>query len=572
MKLNRIGSLLFGLILATSPVFASHVSAAKAKVPGAPTVVRIVSTPRGTKYMDVNVLVELGAANGSSITRTLVNVSGKTCTMKKSSTTCTVKGLKKNSAVWVTANSYNKVGKSNIGRGPSTGRFISRWVRDGYMPSGKKFPAPIVSTVNARVIQQGGRIVKWSKFQALRRGVGASSLRTPRRFTIGTPTITFQTSSAVGLALPATGATGSGLLAVNRDGTTIDAVSSGTANVRDFYVAPNNRFYVLFQTALPVVVGGPNCLLAEVDANSGNPVCVDSTVTNVTMSMGYYGMNNGNPPIQFDDAGNIYYAATVPVQNTAPLMTLRKYVNGTVSNLVNENMNLRDFLVSGDGTVIVSGTTVSTMTAWLRTVSPGGALRSLASNVNINFIRRFADGNIYFGIAPGPSAQGGVRRYLTATNSLDANYWIGQSNGMLQSNTAGFDSSSLCMFNNGYQKYPGFCSGAGSMVAATFNLGSTDTFVLAGQRGMMGTSLMRYYPTVDVIRTSVTNVTLAQQVGTKLILAGTTADGVNSLVVIDLTTFQETVIIDASNEIEVYNLSYISATNKIMFNLSLIHI
>jgi hypothetical protein len=82
----------------------------------------------------------------------------------------------------------------------------------------------------------------------------------------------------------------------------------------------------------------------------------------------------------------------------------------------------------------------------------------------------------------------------------------------------------------------------------------------------MGTTLMQYYPTVDPVLTSVKNVTLAQMVGRKLILAGSTTDSVNTLVVLDLDTFQETILIDSTNEVEIYNMSYITATNKIMFN------
>ena len=85
-------------------------------------------------------------------------------------------------------------------------------------------------------------------------------------------------------------------------------------------------------------------------------------------------------------------------------------------------------------------------------------------------------------------------------------------------------------------------------------------------RGGQGTTLMQYYPTVDPVLTSVRNVTLAQMVGRKLLLAGTTAESVNTLAVLDLDTYQETVLIDATNEVEIYNLSYIAATNKIMFN------
>jgi hypothetical protein len=288
------------------------------------------------------------------------------------------------------------------------------------------------------------------------------------------------------------------------------------------------------------------------------------------MTMGYYGTNNGNPPIQFDDAGNIYYAATLPLQGSMPAstLTLRKYVNGSITNLVNENMILRDFIVLGDGTVVISGTTSSTTTSWVRKISPSGSLTSLVSGASANFIRRFADGNVYIGIPSTPAASGGVRRYVTATNALDPRFWIGSGAKTSTGESAYFDTMSVCQYagSNGYAKYPGFCMSVGAMVAASFNVGTSDTYVVAGQRGTFGTHLMRYYPTVDAIPTKVANITLAQQVGTKLILAGTNAESVNTLTVIDTTTFQETVIIDLSNEVEIYNLSYISATNRIMFN------
>ena len=106
----------------------------------------------------------------------------------------------------------------------------------------------------------------------------------------------------------------------------------------------------------------------------------------------------------------------------------------------------------------------------------------------------------------------------------------------------------------------------GGLISTAFNVGTERTVVVAGLRGQDGTTLMQYYPTVDPVVTSVRNVTLAQLVGRKLIVAGTTADEVNTLVVLDLDTYQETVLIDSTNQTEVYNMSYISSTNKIMFN------
>ncbi|MCX6601999.1 MAG: hypothetical protein NTV52_00185, partial [Acidobacteria bacterium] len=83
--------------------------------------------------------------------------------------------------------------------------------------------------------------------------------------------------------------------------------------------------------ASPLVSGGPNCVLAEVNTDTGIPTCVDSEMTSVSMGLGaMFGMGNGNGPIQFDNAGNIYYTGT----STGYTFTLRKSVNGVVTPLV----------------------------------------------------------------------------------------------------------------------------------------------------------------------------------------------------------------------------------------------
>ena len=64
----------------------------------------------------------------------------------------------------------------------------------------------------------------------------------------------------------------------------------------------------------------------------------------------------------------------------------------------------------------------------------------------------------------------------------------------------------------------------------------------------------------------ITMITMWHQVGNKLLLAGTDKDQRNILSLYDPQTFQETILLDASNEIEIYNLGYVASTNKVMFN------
>lgn len=568
MKL-RLTHIAIGAVLAFVSIGVTSASAAKAKVPGQVKIVRIVSTKQTSKLFKVTITVELPPSNGAPILGTSVwTYNGLRCTIKPKSKSCTVYRVPSDLGLPWTAQSRNKIGK-----GPVSTRVMymvrsGRWLRAGYTPAGVKYPARVVSTNRSRVLQQGVGVQKWSKFQAIKQsGITAASVRIASLPQTNPPIITFRTSGVIGLALPTSNTSGSGLLAVNRDGTVVDAVQSGTANIRDFYSAPNNKFYVVFSTARPLYTGGPNCILAEVDADSGNPVCVDSQIISVTTVFGmggFFGMTGGNHPIQFDDRGNIYYigqtAAVVSGPSPVPAMfTLRKNVNGVVTNLISDNVMVRDFIVLGDGTVIISGTTASTQASWVRKISPSGVLSNLSATTVSTFMKKFADGNVYLGFN-GQSS--GVRRYLASTGALDPKWWISS----FDMESSYFQTSSVCNGRSSYLLYPGYCSTSASFLSATFNVGNESTVVVAGLRGQNGTTLMQYFPTVDPISTSVRNITLAQMAGRKLILAGSTSDSVNTLVVFDLDTYQETVLIDGSNEVEVYNMSYIAATNKIMFN------
>ena len=564
---RKITCVAVGAVMAFTSVGATTVSAAKAKAPGRAVIVRIISTKQTRSLSKVTITVELPPANGSPIIETVVSGNGRKCVIKKNARSCTVYRVESNVGFPWRAQSRNKVGKGPVSSRVDFMVRNGRWLRSGYTPKGLKYPARVVNTASSRILQQGSGVQKWSKFQAIRQsGITAASVRIASLPQTNPPTITFRTSGVIGLALPTSNSTGSGLLAVNRDGTVIDAVQSGTASIRDFYSAPNNKFYVVFSIARPLYTGGPNCVLAEVDADSGNPVCVDSQISSVTTMLGmngFYGMSGGNSPIQFDNAGNIYYVGFVTPSANTPIggmVTLRKNVNGTVSNLISDNVTIRDFVVLGDGTVILSGTTTSTQTSWVRKISPSGSLSNLSATNPSTFLKKFADGNVYLGF--NNSSSTGVRRYLTSTGALDSKWWISGFDFI----NSHFQTASVCNGSSGYQKYPGYCGSQGSFLSTSFNIGNSSTVVVAGLRGQNGTTLMQYYPTVEPLSTSIKNVTLAQMVGNKLILAGSTDDNVNSLVVFDLATYQETVLVDASNEVEVYNMSYIAATNKIMFN------
>ncbi len=144
------------------------------------------------------------------------------------------------------------------------------------------------------------------------------------------------------------------------------------------------------------------CRLAEVDASTGVPTCVDNTLSWITWPQPHSGRS---PAIQFDGAGAVYYAGYTSDGHNV----LRKYVDGTVTDLVNQNISLSDFLLLSDGGVLLSGRTNSTGATWLRYLSPTGSLQGLAG-FQSNFLRLFPDGNVYTGLS-GPELWGQALPY-----------------------------------------------------------------------------------------------------------------------------------------------------------------
>ena len=105
------------------------------------------------------------------------------------------------------------------------------------------------------------------------------------------------------------------------------------------------------------------------------------------------------------------------------------------------------------------------------------------------------------------------------------------------------------------------------MVKDIFNIGTERTLAIVGVTyGSGGTDLMQFYPTVARANTVITTITVWHQMGNKLLLAGTNKDDKNILSLYDPSTSHETILLDTSNEIEIYNLGYVASTNKVMFN------
>jgi hypothetical protein len=178
-------------------------------------------------------------------------------------------------------------------------------------------------------------------------------------------------------------------------------------------------------------------------------------------------------------------------------------------------------------------------------------------------MRRFVDGNVYIGF----SSQDiyGVKRYLSSSSVLEDKYWITRSDSWNPLETY-FNVEDFCSTGgtNPYRENEEFCGYTGTHISYAISVLGQRNMVVAGSPGAKR-SLWQYYPTVEKANSTVRSVTLAQGVISNVILAGTNAAGTNLISVYDTSSKQETIVLDASNEIEAYSITYVASRNSIMF-------
>jgi hypothetical protein len=517
-------------------------------------------TSRSTTSGRVDVVVKITPqTNLRSFRKISVEVESGTskCVVRNASTSCLMKNV--------------KVGQRlKIRLRAKSGKSLSNWskpvtykVRAGKVwksPRLRPFP-PKTDLARARVLSSV--FTKVSVVQSISRRSTIKTASVNSDSPSGSDVV-FTTTGVIAYARADSANSGSGLLAVMGDGTTTDALLSGAATIENFYLAPTGDLYVVFQNMIALTQGGQPCLLAKVNMLSGIPSCVDSSLSQIMWARGGSTVKK-TPPVQFDNAGSVYYAGYSFVNNSTVLRRVSS--TGAVTDIINDNISLRDFLVLTDGTVLLSGSTNSSGSQWLRRLSPSGAVKNLVL-ASSGPLWVFADGNVYAGVFSGTMS--GVKRYLTSQDVLENKFWI-------SSNTV--PEGAYYTLNGSSQNVPecapqadtpvvpnqGFCVSSGAAMSSVFNI-SGSTYVVAGQ-GILEGKLFKYFPTVEKVNIqSVVDIKLAEQAGTNIVLAGTNTSGVNTVAVFNTLTNQETVVMDGSNEIEVYSMSYNSSRNTVVFS------
>jgi hypothetical protein len=233
------------------------------------------------------------------------------------------------------------------------------------------------------------------------------------------------------------------------------------------------------------------CLLAEVDPDTGIPTCIDNTLQQINWPSEQE--PEKNPAIQFDNAGRIYYSGYTESGRTV----LRRYDNGSVKDLINDNIGLDDFLVQPDGSVIVGGQTTNTGAQWVRRITPAGGLQTLVGGTSSQFLRAFPDGNVCLGVWG--TGNFGVRRYLTGPAQVESKYWISDN---INSETPEkyFSAGDFCQPSD-FPQNEGFCGTFGALILGSHTTTDGNVYVAAGSEA--NGVLMRYFPTIDQTATQV---------------------------------------------------------------------
>ena len=514
---------LLTLISLLSVAMVSSVEAVSVSTkPSAPQIVSIVASKTSSnKKVNVTVTFTKATTNAKSpLLHTEVKIGSASCRALKNASKCTLKNISSNKVLQVFARAKNRNGFGGYGTRISfTTTVGNKWNRNTSNGGG----SPSVTSP-----------------------VSGSSLKFNLRNAIG---LTLRTNvSSMGVRKKSTG---SNLQIIDSSGTASDAVVSGNASIRNMFIAPNDKLYVVFSSR--TLIGLSSCLLAEIEKLSGEPKCIESDLSSIAWPSSDSSFTSD--PIQFDDSGAIYFAG----MDTSGKSVLRRFRDGSTVSLVTDNVSSLRFLALPDGRVLIGGRTTSSSTNWTRLVTASGGLQNLVAGDFPQFLSRFPDGNIYLGFWGNDGlANMGVKRFISSSGSMDPVYWIsGNTNGV--SRNAFFDVSANY---STAQRIPALEPYYGTLVRQLVTTSDNKIYAITGSTP----TLVQYYPNVAKTTTTITSVNVMQRVLSYVIMSGTNSSGQNIMTLYNTSTDSEVTLIPGSNEIEVYRLNYVASSNKIMFD------
>jgi hypothetical protein len=152
------------------------------------------------------------------------------------------------------------------------------------------------------------------------------------------------------------------------------------------------------------------------------------------------------------------------------------------------------------------------------------------------FMATFPDNNVYLGLGGNYM---GVFRYLSDSGALDSSPW-----------------------ENEFADTP---SSGSSWISVKSIIKTTNAKVYAVAMAWPDYILMQYYPTLSTTSTSIQKVSVIQNVLSYILVAGLDSSDKNKLVMYDTSADTEEDLLP-NHDIEVYNINFVAAENKVMFD------
>ena len=553
---SLIATFLVVSLMQVTPAFAYQKSQPWQK----PIITKIIVTKTSSKTSSIRVYALRNNPQDSGVSPAptiIVEIGKKTCKISSSYGSCVIQKVKYNSNAVVFAYQTNKFGsgqkvKKSI---KASAKTVTYRMMKGSSKT-KRAKGLVLATARQRL----GQVQSFNSSASVRniRAIRASAFIKKDNSSDGfghrsfddVNQVAFDFSGAVALAKPESTQGNSGFYKLESDGSQSDPLVNGNIAVQNFYIAPNDDIYAVLTSRAPLATGGASCIIVKIDSTTGVPTCIDENID-------YVNWYSGNirvyaPAFQFDANSNVYYSGQEG-SNTV----LRKYSNGSVTDLINQNMTVRQFYVTPDAHVIFCGSTGSSNTDWIRRLAPNGSVTTIKSGVGCSWLQKFADGNLWMG-----AGAGGPLKLDLSTKKLLRSPWSYK----YANRNPEIDLDEYSWENRiGNNENNGFYGSAGTNLTDSFIFPSTkETWVLAGQGNEV--DLVRFTPSLLIAQTSLKNYTMGRRVLNTLILTGTDYKDTNRLILYDTKTGNETVVFDGSNEIEIYDMVFVAGTNTLMFS------
>jgi hypothetical protein len=180
---------------------------------------------------------------------------------------------------------------------------------------------------------------------------------------------------------------------------------------------------------------------------------------------------------------------------------------------------------------VIAGTTAPVGRAWTRRIAKDGRITTIAPTM-ANYIKYFPDGDVYMGItSDGPAMKTSYAKKIWSATGEITDYDIGLGGGLMMSSFAKWiytSTGEVFLFDNG--------------------------------------RLNRMFPTFIMDVTNLSNALSSAASNDDLIIAGTTKSGVNRLIQFNLLNRTEKVLIDESDEIEMYHVRWSEPQGRVYFD------